>query len=96
MMDLFTIKGKTVLVTGGSRGIGFMIATGFIEYGAKVYIAARKATACKEAATQLSKKGTCVAIAEDLSTEAGVKALTDEIKKREEKLDILVNNAGAT
>lgn len=96
MKDLFTIKGKTALVTGGSRGIGFMIASGFIEYGAKVYIASRKVSACEEAVAELSKKGECIAIPADLSTEAGVKVLTEEIKKREDKLDILVNNAGAT
>jgi NAD(P)-dependent dehydrogenase (short-subunit alcohol dehydrogenase family) len=93
---LFSIDGKTALVTGGSRGIGKMIATGFVEAGAKVYIAARKHAASEETAAELSKIGECIALAADLSTEEGCRGLADEIAGREEKLDILVNNAGAT
>jgi NAD(P)-dependent dehydrogenase (short-subunit alcohol dehydrogenase family) len=93
---LFSIEGKTALVTGGSRGIGKMIATGFVEAGAKVYIAARKHAASQETAAELSKIGECVAFEADLSTEAGCRGLADEIASREDTLDILVNNAGAT
>jgi NAD(P)-dependent dehydrogenase (short-subunit alcohol dehydrogenase family) len=93
---LFSIDGKTALVTGGSRGIGKMIATGFVEAGAKVYIAARKHAASEETAAELSKIGECIALEADLSSEEGCRALATEIENREEKLDILVNNAGAT
>ena len=95
MKDLFSIEGKTAVVTGGSRGIGYMIAQGMIEAGAKVYISARKADACDAAAAELSKSGVCVSIPADLGTEDGCRFLADEIAKREEKLHILVNNAGA-
>jgi NAD(P)-dependent dehydrogenase (short-subunit alcohol dehydrogenase family) len=94
--NLFDIKGKVALVTGGSRGIGEMIATGFIENGAKVYISARKAQACNELAGELSKKGTCISLPFDLGTSEGIAGLAREIAAREEKLDILVNNAGAS
>jgi len=93
---LFSIDGKTALVTGGSRGIGKMIATGFVEAGAKVYIAARKHAASEETAAELSKVGECIALEADLSTEDGCRGLAAEIASREERLDILVNNAGAT
>jgi len=83
-------------VTGGSRGIGKMIATGFVEAGAKVYIAARKHAASEETAAELSKIGDCIALEADLSSEEGCRALATEIQNREDKLDILVNNAGAT
>jgi NAD(P)-dependent dehydrogenase (short-subunit alcohol dehydrogenase family) len=96
MKDLFNITGKTAVVTGGSRGIGFMIAQGFVENGAKVYIASRKAADCDAAAAELSKHGECISIPVDLSTEEGAKALADAIKQREDSLDVLVNNAGAT
>jgi 2-deoxy-D-gluconate 3-dehydrogenase len=93
--NLFSLKGRVALVTGGSRGIGKMIAHGFLESGAKVYISSRKADQCNAAAAELSRYGTCVSIPMDVSTVAGCKALADEIMKREGKLDILVNNAGA-
>ena len=96
MTDLFSIKGKIAVVTGGSRGIGFMIATGFVEAGATVYISARKASALEAAAKELSKKGKCIPVVADLSSEAGAKVLGDAIKAREDKVHILVNNAGAT
>jgi len=96
MENLFDVSGKVVLVTGGSRGIGEMIATGFINAGAKVYISARKAQACDELAAELSKIGTCISIPADLSSEAECKRLAEEIAKREDHLDVLVNNAGAT
>ncbi|MDR3497956.1 MAG: SDR family oxidoreductase [Parvibaculum sp.] len=95
MKNLFDIKGKVALVTGGSRGIGEMIATGFVEAGAKVYISARKAQVCNELAEELSKKGTCISLPTDLGTTQGIEWLAAEIAKREPKLDILVNNAGA-
>jgi 2-deoxy-D-gluconate 3-dehydrogenase len=96
MKNLFSLEGRTALVTGGSRGIGKMIATGYLEYGAKVYISARKAEACDATARELSAAGkTCISLPCDISTLAGCQALADEIKQREGKLDILVNNAGA-
>lgn len=95
MKNLFDIKGKVAVVTGGSRGIGEMIATGFVENGAKVYITARKAEACNATAERLSEKGTCISLPYDLGTMEGVEGFAKEIAAREEKLDILVNNAGA-
>lgn len=94
--DLFSLEGKVALITGGSRGIGFMIASGFVENGAKVYISARKAEACDAAAAELSKVGTCVSIPADVATTEGRKLLVDQLTDREGKLDILVNNAGAS
>jgi len=93
--SLFDIRGKTALVTGGSRGIGLMIARGFVQAGVKVYISSRKADACEKAAAELSKHGVCVPLAHDLGSMPEVRKLADEIKAREKKLDILINNAGA-
>jgi NAD(P)-dependent dehydrogenase (short-subunit alcohol dehydrogenase family) len=93
--DLFSLKGKVALVTGGSRGIGLMIARGFVEAGARVYISARKADDCQAAAAELSKHGVCVAVPADLSTEAEARRLADAIAAREPVLHVLVNNAGA-
>ena len=95
MQDLFSVAGKTALVTGGSRGIGLMIARGFVEAGARVYISSRKAEVCARVATELAGAGTCMSLPADLSTEAGARALADALAAREEKLDVLVNNAGA-
>ena len=95
MGNLFSVEGKIALVTGGSRGIGFMIARGLVEGGAKVYITARKAEACNAAAAELSKVGTCIAIVGDVGTVAGIGKLVTALKERESKLDVLVNNAGA-
>ncbi len=93
---LFSLEGRTALVTGGSRGIGRMIAAGFIERGAKVYISSRKADACNATAAALSADGrTCISLPQDISTIEGSEALADELARREPKLDILVNNAGA-
>jgi NAD(P)-dependent dehydrogenase (short-subunit alcohol dehydrogenase family) len=94
--NLFDIAGKTALVTGGTRGIGLMIAEGFVEAGVKVYISSRKAGVVADVAEQLSKKGTCIGIPADLSTEAECQRLAEAIAEREASLDILVNNAGAT
>jgi NAD(P)-dependent dehydrogenase (short-subunit alcohol dehydrogenase family) len=95
MADLFSIKGKTALVTGGSRGIGFMIAGEFLKAGAgRVYICARKAEACAAAAKELSQFGDCVSVPADLGDLAGVDAVAGAIESRESKLHILVNNAG--
>ncbi len=93
--SLFSVAGKVALVTGGSRGIGLMIARGFVANGVKVYISARKKAVCDETAVALSKIGKCISIPADLSTNEGRAQLVAEIKSREEKLDILVNNAGA-
>lgn len=93
---LFSLKGRTALVTGGSRGIGKMIASGFLDRGAKVYISSRKADICDAAAAELSSNGgTCIALPHDISTMEGCQALADELNTREQRLDILVNNAGA-
>jgi NAD(P)-dependent dehydrogenase (short-subunit alcohol dehydrogenase family) len=92
---LFSIAGKTALITGGSRGIGYMIAEGFVRSGAKVYISARKKEACEKAAASLGAFGTCIAIPADVATAEGRAKLIAELQSREAKLDILVNNAGA-
>jgi NAD(P)-dependent dehydrogenase (short-subunit alcohol dehydrogenase family) len=91
--DLFSLQGRTALITGGSRGIGKMIAAGFIEQGAKVYISSRKADACEAAAKELGPN--CIPLPQDVSTVDGVKALVAAYLAKESKLDILVNNAGA-
>jgi NAD(P)-dependent dehydrogenase (short-subunit alcohol dehydrogenase family) len=93
--DLFSIAGKVALVTGGSRGIGLMIARGFVEAGAKVYISSRKRDVCEEVAAELSKAGACIALPADVSNEASVKAVAEELTRCEPALHILVNNAGA-
>jgi NAD(P)-dependent dehydrogenase (short-subunit alcohol dehydrogenase family) len=96
MTELFSIAGKVALVTGGSRGIGLMIATGYVDAGATVYISSRKAEVCDAVAAELSDRGKCVSLPADLSTEDGCRGLADRLATREEHLDILVNNAGAT
>ena len=95
MKDLFSLKGRTALVTGGSRGIGRMIAAGFLAQGAKVYISSRKAAACEDTAKELSKLGPCFALPADVSTVEGAKGLAAAYAAKEGSLDILVNNAGA-
>ena len=96
MQRLFAVDGKSVLVTGGSRGIGRMIAQAFVEAGARVYISSRKADVCEQVAGELSAGGTCVALPADLSTEAEANRLAAAVADREDALDVLVNNAGAT
>jgi NAD(P)-dependent dehydrogenase (short-subunit alcohol dehydrogenase family) len=95
MKDLFSLEGRVALVTGGSRGIGRMIATGFLHHGAKVYITARKAAACDAAAAELSAIGPCISLPADVSSVDAARALAAEIARREPALDVLVNNAGA-
>jgi NAD(P)-dependent dehydrogenase (short-subunit alcohol dehydrogenase family) len=96
MHDLFSITGKTALITGGSRGIGEMIARGYVENGAKVYISSRKSEVCDAVAAELSTLGECISLPADLSQMVEVERLANEIAKRENRLDILINNAGAT
>ncbi|MEA2433633.1 MAG: hypothetical protein QOG54_1090 [Actinomycetota bacterium] len=93
--DLFSIEGKTAVVTGGSRGIGLMIARGYVDAGAKVYISSRNAEVCNEVAVELSKNGECISVPADLGGTEGVDHLAAELGAREDHLDILVNNAGA-
>jgi NAD(P)-dependent dehydrogenase (short-subunit alcohol dehydrogenase family) len=96
MNDLFSLAGRTALVTGGSRGIGRMIAAGLLQAGARaVYISARKAEACDRTAAELAAFGTCVSLPADVSTPEGLRALVEVYLKHEPALDILVNNAGA-
>ncbi|MGZ4728676.1 MAG: SDR family NAD(P)-dependent oxidoreductase, partial [Acidimicrobiales bacterium] len=96
--DLFSVSGKVVLVTGGSRGIGEMIAAGFLANGAKVYISARKAEACVATAERLAAEygGECIALPADVSDLDGVDALAQQLSERESRLDVLVNNAGTS
>jgi NAD(P)-dependent dehydrogenase (short-subunit alcohol dehydrogenase family) len=96
MRDLFSVKGKTAVVTGGSRGIGLMIARGYVEAGARVYISSRKAEVCEQVAEELSRAGECVALPADLSSEEECRRLAAAVADRERQLHVLVNNAGAT
>ena len=93
--ELFSLKGRSALITGGSRGIGRMIAEGFLRAGARVYISARKADACVATADELSVIGPCVSLPADVSTQGGVQQLVASYQQHEQSLDILVNNAGA-
>jgi NAD(P)-dependent dehydrogenase (short-subunit alcohol dehydrogenase family) len=98
LQDLFSISGKVALVTGGSRGIGEMIAAGFVANGAKVYITSRKAEACDATAQRLRDNlgGQCISIPADLSNLDGIGGLVTDLRGREPRLDILVNNAGVS
>ncbi len=96
MGDLFDVSGKTALVTGGSRGIGLMIARGLIEAGARVIVSSRKSEDVQHAAEELAQVGDCVAIPADVSSADGAAALAAATIERFPSLDILVNNAGAT
>jgi NAD(P)-dependent dehydrogenase (short-subunit alcohol dehydrogenase family) len=93
--ELFSVKGKVALVTGGTRGIGLMIARGFVENGVRTYVCSRKKDACEEAERELSRLGDCKAFAVDLASTEGVAQIVREISARESELHILVNNAGA-
>jgi NAD(P)-dependent dehydrogenase (short-subunit alcohol dehydrogenase family) len=95
MDELFSLKGRVALITGGSRGIGKMIAEGFVRGGVKTYISARKAEACEATAKELSKFGTCIPLAANAAGADGAKDMADAFLAKEKKLDILVNNAGA-
>ncbi|MEX2504718.1 MAG: SDR family oxidoreductase [Egicoccus sp.] len=92
---LFSVRDKVVVVTGGSRGIGEMIARGFVAGGARVHISSRSVEACEALAAELSADGTCVALPADLSDPAEVRRLAAEVGEREDRVDVLVNNAGA-
>ena len=94
--DLFSVRDKVVLVTGGTRGIGYMIAEGFVRAGAKVYVASRKLDACRQTEGSLSKLGFCTAIPSDLGSIDGCQQLAEEITRLENQLHVLVNNAGLT
>lgn len=96
MTDLFSIEGKTALVTGGTRGIGLMIARGYLEAGARVYISSRKAEVGERVVQELSGLGPIESIPADLSSEEECRRLAAEMASRVERLDVLVNNAGAT
>jgi len=95
--NLFSVAGKIVLVTGGTGGIGRMIAEGFIRNGAKTYISGRDVAKVEATAAELATKGAgeCIGLAADLSEASGPAALIDQLKARETKLDTLINNAGA-
>ena len=95
MKDIFSLQGRTALITGGSRGIGRMIAEGFLAQGARVYLSARKAAACDQTAQELSAMGPCFSLPADVSSVQGAQALATAFVQREVQLDILVNNAGA-
>ena len=96
MKNFFSVEGKTALITGGSRGIGLMIAKAYVRSGAKVYISSRNNEVCEKVAVELSKEGECIAIPTDLSNQEGVMILCEQLKLHETSLDILVNNAGKT
>ena len=94
--DLFSVAGKVALVTGGTGGIGAMIARGFVRRGARTYIASRDAERGRVAAEEFSRGGgTCIGLAADLAAADGPEILGRLIAEREERLDVLVNNAGA-
>lgn len=94
MTEQFAIDGKTALITGGSRGIGLMMARGFVRAGARVYISSRKVDACEQVAAELSKEGICMALPADITKDEDLKQLVDQLTQKEEKLDVLINNAG--
>ncbi|MDQ8045249.1 MAG: SDR family oxidoreductase [Solirubrobacteraceae bacterium] len=94
--NLFDVRGKVAVVTGGSRGIGLMIARGLLQAGAEVVISSRKAEALEATAAELAPLGPVTAIPADVSTPEGVTALAEAILAKYPKVDLLVNNAGAT
>jgi NAD(P)-dependent dehydrogenase (short-subunit alcohol dehydrogenase family) len=94
--ELFSVEGKTVVVTGGTRGIGAMIAGGFVAAGAEVVVASRKADAVEAAVAELSAYGTCSGLVADLSSEEGARRFADQVAVDHPRVDVLVNNAGAT
>ena len=96
MSELFSVSGKRVVITGGTSGIGLMMARAFVAGGAEVIVASRKADACAATEAELSAIGSCVAIPADLSTEDGCRGLASAVAERWDSLDVLINNAGAT
>ncbi|HZP15755.1 MAG TPA: SDR family oxidoreductase [Nocardioides sp.] len=96
MQELFSIEGKKIVVTGGSRGIGFMIAEGLLKAGAEVFISSRRADSCEDAVRELGKFGRVHAFARDLSQESECRLLVAQIAEQTDTIDVLVNNAGAT
>ncbi|MGO3311148.1 MAG: SDR family NAD(P)-dependent oxidoreductase, partial [Brevibacterium aurantiacum] len=95
MSTLFSLDGRCALITGGSRGIGRMIAEGFVQLGVRVYITARKVEECDAAAAEMSQQGSCTSIPGDISTPEGLASVVSRLREHESSLDILVNNAGA-
>lgn len=93
---LFDVAGKVAIVTGGSRGIGHLIAEGLVRAGARVYICSRKSEDLTQAAENLGHHGYCVPIPCDVSDEASVEAMVGRVGEAESRLDILINNAGIT
>jgi NAD(P)-dependent dehydrogenase (short-subunit alcohol dehydrogenase family) len=95
--DLFSLSGKTALVTGGARGVGLICAEALLDHGASVIITTRREAAAAEAVRELSRNGRpCTAIVADLATEAGISGLAAELRGRIDALHVLVNNAGVT
>ncbi len=92
--ELFNLRGKVALVTGGSRGIGYMMAQGLLQAGAKVYITARTVEDCQQAADELSQYGVCESLPADITDAAARQHLVSRIGEADNKLDILINNAG--
>jgi NAD(P)-dependent dehydrogenase (short-subunit alcohol dehydrogenase family) len=96
VQDLFSVSGKTVLVTGGTAGIGEMLAGGLVDAGCNVYVVSRKPEQVDRVVSELSRRGSCSGIAGDLGTPEGIAAVVSELASREPRLHVLVNNAGAT
>ncbi|POM61817.1 Glycoside hydrolase [Phytophthora palmivora] len=96
--NLFDVKDKVVVITGGGRGIGKMMADGFVQNGAKVYIASRRLDACEATAKELNAKGPgkCIPLEANLLSENGCKELAEQIAKKEKKVDVLINNSGVS
>lgn len=96
MKNLFSLEGKIAIVTGGSSGIGAMIAESFVRNGVKTYITSRKEEVLQNTAREFSKFGECIAISADLSEREGILKFIKEINTIENKIDILINNAGTS
>ena len=96
LSKLFDVTGKVAFITGGSRGIGRMIAKAYVEAGMRVYISSRKADACDAVAAELSANGECISLPADLAQMSEVERVADELRRREQALHVLINNAGAT
>ena len=93
--NLFSLKGKTALVTGGSTGIGLMATVGLVSAGAKVFIVSRKLENCQNAAKELNNygfEGEVIPFRGDLSSEAGINTIADEVYSKNSKLHILADD----